>query len=118
MRNHVQHNAINAEPSADLRIDKWLWYARFFKSRSLAAKFVMKGKIRINRQRIKKASVTLKEGDVLTFALGPHIRVIEIVALGDRRGPAPEAQTLYLDLEAPPHADANAPNQPSPSVTH
>ena len=107
MKNHIQHNAIDAESCADLRIDKWLWYARFFKSRSLATKFVMKGKVRINRQRIKKASTTLKEGDVLTFALGSRIRVIEIVALGARRGPATEARTLYLDLEAPSQADSN-----------
>lgn len=81
-----------------LRVDKWLWHARFFKSRSLAAKHVQAGEIRVNRQRISKASVALKVGDVLTFALGDTIRVIEVAALGDRRGPAPEARSLYHDL--------------------
>ncbi len=81
-----------------LRVDKWLWYARFFKSRSLAAKHVQAGEIRVNRQRISKASAVLKVGDVLTFALGDTIRVIEVVALGERRGPAPEARSLYHDL--------------------
>ena len=81
-----------------LRIDKWLWYARFFKSRSLAAKHVQAGEFRVNRQRISKASVALKVGDVLTFALGDTIRVVEVAALGDRRGPAPEARLLYHDL--------------------
>ena len=81
-----------------LRVDKWLWYARFFKSRSLAAKHVQAGEIRVNRQRILKSSVALKVGDVLTFALGDTIRVIEVAALGDRRGPAPEARMLYHDL--------------------
>lgn len=86
-----------------LRIDKWLWYARFYKSRSLAAKHIQAGDIRVNRQRISKASAILKIGDVLTFAQGDLIRVIEVVALGDRRGPAPEARGLYHDL-APPLA--------------
>jgi ribosome-associated heat shock protein Hsp15 len=84
-----------------LRVDKWLWYARFYKSRSLAAKHIQAGDIRVNRQRISKASAILKIGDVLTFAQGDLIRVIEVVALGERRGPAPEARDLYHDL-APP----------------
>ncbi len=81
-----------------LRIDKWLWYARFFKSRSLAAKHVQAGEFRLNRQRISKSSVVLKVGDVLTFALGDTIRVVEVASLGERRGPAPEARLLYHDL--------------------
>ncbi len=83
---------------AALRVDKWLWYARFFKSRSLAAKHVQAGEIRVNRQRISKASAVLKVGDVLTFPVGDTIRVVEVTALGERRGPAPEARTLYHDL--------------------
>ncbi|MEN3950136.1 RNA-binding S4 domain-containing protein [Iodidimonas sp. SYSU 1G8] len=81
-----------------LRVDKWLWYARFYKSRSLAAKHIQAGDIRVNRQRISKASAILRIGDVLTFAQGDLIRVIEVVALGERRGPAPEARALYHDL--------------------
>jgi ribosome-associated heat shock protein Hsp15 len=91
-----------------LRVDKWLWYARFFKSRSLAAKHVQAGDIRVNRQRISKASAVLRVGDVLTFAQGDAIRVVEVAALGERRGPAPEARALYHDLTAPPAALAAA----------
>jgi len=84
-----------------LRIDKWLWQARFFKSRTLAGKFVNSGKIRLNGAPISKAHVAVKPKDVLTFPLGPHVRVIEVVKMGERRGPAPEARTLYEDLDPP-----------------
>jgi ribosome-associated heat shock protein Hsp15 len=84
-----------------LRLDKWLWYARFFKTRSLAAKICAAGAIRIGGAPVTKAHHSVKPGDVLTFAQGRHIRVIKIVALGIRRGPAPEAQALYEDLSPP-----------------
>ncbi len=84
-----------------LRIDKWLWHARFFKSRTLAAKFVSSGKIRVNGTAISKAHHILKAEDVLTFPLGPHIRLIKVLQMGERRGPAPEARTLYEDLDPP-----------------
>jgi ribosome-associated heat shock protein Hsp15 len=84
-----------------LRLDKWLWHARFFKSRKLAAKQVAGGKIRINKQVVKKPKATVQPGDVLTFPQGPHVRVVEIAALGERRGPATEARTLYKDLDPP-----------------
>jgi len=92
---------VTAEAGPRLRIDKWLWHARFFKSRTLAAKAVGGGHVRVNRQVVRKANAMVQPGDVLTFPLGPHIRVIEIVALGERRGPAPEARTLYTDLDPP-----------------
>lgn len=84
-----------------LRIDKWLWRARFFKSRSLATTVVAAGRMRVNRQRIAKPHYQLRPGDVLTFPHGPHIRVIEVLSIGTRRGPAPEARTLYNDLDPP-----------------
>ena len=84
-----------------IRVDKWLWHARFFKSRTLAAKLAGSGKLRVNREIVRKPGATVKPGDVLTFAKGHDIRVIEIVALGKRRGPASEAQTLYKDLSLP-----------------
>ncbi len=89
-----------------LRLDKWLWFARFVKSRSLATKLVATGNMRVNGAPTQKAHHAVKAGDVLTFALGPHIRVIRIAALGVRRGPAPEARLLYDDLDppAPPSA--------------
>ena len=84
-----------------IRIDKWLWFARFFKSRSLATKLVQGSRVRINREVIAKPSATVKAGDVLTFPQARQIRVIKVLALGDRRGPAPEAQALYEDLDPP-----------------
>ena len=82
-----------------LRLDKWFWYARFIKSRSLATKLCNSGKGRGNGNRIKKAHQSVTPGDVLTFSVGPNIRVIKIVKLGNRRGPAKEAQALYEDLQ-------------------
>lgn len=84
-----------------LRLDKWLWFARFFKTRSLAATVVASGAVRINGTRTSKRSAMIKAGDVLTFAKEDHTRVIRIEACGTRRGPAPEAQTLYTDLSPP-----------------
>ena len=83
------------------RLDKWLWYARIFKTRSLAAKFVAGGHVRLNKTKVTKSSQNVKPGDVLTFPLGAHVRVIKIDSLGSRRGPASEARLLYEDL-APP----------------
>ena len=83
------------------RIDKWLWFARFFKTRTLASEVVSAGHLRVNRQHVRKASHGIVPGDVLTFPQGDAVRVIEIVALGERRGPAPEAQGLYKDLSPP-----------------
>jgi ribosome-associated heat shock protein Hsp15 len=89
-----------------LRVDKWLWYARFFKSRSRAANICAGGKVRVNRRVIRKAHHALKVGDVLTFPQGVRIRVIEVAALGARRGPATEARTLYRDLAPAPPGEA------------
>ncbi len=91
---------------AKLRIDKWLWQARFFKTRSLSAKQVSGGHVRVNGNRVLKPAQAVGPGDVLTFPQGCVVRVVRIEALGERRGPAPEAQTLYTDLtekrDAPP----------------
>jgi len=88
-----------------LRLDKWLWHARFFKTRSLATKVCRAGKVRINGERISKASVTVTIGDVLTFPQGSTIRVARVQAFGERRGPAEEARTLYEDLTPAEPAD-------------
>ena len=93
--------------SEAIRIDRWLWFARFFKSRSLAAKLVQAHKVRVNRVVVGKASASVKCGDVLTFPQGRWIRVVRIETLGARRGPAPEAQALYVDL-VPPEPVATA----------
>jgi ribosome-associated heat shock protein Hsp15 len=84
-----------------LRLDKWLWFARFFKSRTLAAKLCQSRRIRINRTVIGKSKTLISEGDVLTFPKGAYVRIIKILKLGKRRGPALEAKTLYEDLEPP-----------------
>lgn len=84
-----------------LRIDKWLWQARFFKSRSLAQRLCGGGRVRVNGNRVTKAHAMIRPGDILTFPLGPHVRVVRVAVLGVRRGPALEAMTLYEDLEPP-----------------
>lgn len=86
------------ETGDKIRLDLWLWYARFFKTRSLASKVCKAHKVRINGEHSKKASATVKPGDVLTFPQGPHVRVVKLLVCGERRGPAPEAQALYEDL--------------------
>ena len=90
-----------SEAKPGLRVDKWLWQARFFKTRSLAAKLVQSGKLRLNGDLISKPARNVSSGDVLTFPKDLETRVIEVFKLGTRRGPAPEAQLLYRDL-APP----------------
>ncbi|MBV1867470.1 MAG: RNA-binding S4 domain-containing protein [Marinosulfonomonas sp.] len=87
-----------SEPRATIRIDKWLWYARFFKTRGLARTQVTGGHVRLNSDKISKPAQGVGAGDTLTFAQGSRIRVVRILAPGTRRGPAPEAAMLYDDL--------------------
>jgi ribosome-associated heat shock protein Hsp15 len=84
------------------RLDKWLWSARFFRTRSGAAALCAAGKIRMSGRVINKAHVMVRIGDVLTFPLGRHIRVVKVRALAARRGPAAEAHGLYEDLNPIP----------------
>jgi ribosome-associated heat shock protein Hsp15 len=98
-----------------LRLDKWLWHARFARTRSLAAKLVAEARFRINGNPTGKAHHPVRPGDVLTFPLGPHIRIIKILALGVRRGPAPEARLLYEDLD-PPKTNPTPPPEPPVAV--
>ena len=96
-----------------IRIDKWLWHARFFKTRSLATKLVASGRVRLNSQPVAKPAVQVGPGDVLTFPKDDHVRIIRVVAPGARRGPAPEAQSLYEDLDPPqPRPRAPQPHVP------
>lgn len=87
---------------AGLRIDKLLWFLRLAKTRGLAQEWVSTGHIRLNGRRIERAHQGVVAGDVLVIPLGRAVRVIEVLALPDRRGPAPEAQACYrvLDDEA------------------
>lgn len=84
-------------PPETQRLDKWLWHARFVKSRSLAIKLVEAGNFRINRQKVTKASALVKCGDVLTAALGNRVVLIEITGIALRRGPPTEARQLYVE---------------------
>lgn len=86
------------EPPLRLRIDKWLWQARFFKTRGLATEMVAGGKVRLNGQRIDKPAREIGPGDVLTVPQGDRVRVVRVLGLPERRGPATEAQALYEDL--------------------
>ena len=91
-----------------LRLDKWLWYARFCKSRSVAGELAASGRLRCNGGIVAKAHFEIAMDDVLTFPLGRHIRVVKVLALGQRRGPAAEARALYQDL-APPAGETALP---------
>ena len=85
------------------RADVWLWRARFFKTRSLAAKFVDEGRVRLTRAgqegRLDKCARPVKVGDSLVFALGGRLTAVRVEAMGERRGPPAEARGLYSPLE-------------------
>lgn len=96
------------EQAARQRIDKWLFFARIIKSRTLAGKFAAGGNVRINSEKIDQASVLVKPGDVLTITLERRILVLRVLGCGQRRGPAPEAQLLYEDISPMPAAAGEA----------
>jgi ribosomal 50S subunit-recycling heat shock protein len=89
---------------AAVRIDVWLWRARFFKTRSLAARVVDEGRVRLTRAgqetRIDKPARLVKPGDALVFALGGRLTAVKVEAVGVRRGPPAEARALYSQLDA------------------
>lgn len=82
-----------------LRIDKFLWFTRLAKSRSIAQKIAEEGHIRLNGRRVDRAHAAIRAGDLITFPHGGGVRVIRVIALPGRRGPAPEAQSCYEDLQ-------------------
>jgi ribosome-associated heat shock protein Hsp15 len=96
---------------ATQRLDKWLWYARLVKSRTLAAQLVTDGKVRVNRTRAMKPSQSVRIGDVLTIASRGRVCVWKVLAPGERRGPPAEARTLYEDLSPQPQARPDGPIQ-------
>ncbi len=101
-----------SEGADDCRIDVWLWRTRFFKTRSLASRFVDAGRIRLTRQgsesRIDKPSRALKAGDQLVFAIGGRLVAIRVLSFGERRGPPAEARALYAHMQDA--NDASAPD--------
>ena len=82
------------------RLDQWLWFARFAKTRTLAQDFIERGKVRVNANKVDKVSHCLKAGDAITLSIGHTIRVIKVLGFGQRRGPATEAAALYEELTA------------------
>ena len=96
------------DQSAPLRIDKWLWYARFFKSRALASRMVSSGRLRIDGDAVSKPHRHVQVGQTLIFPQGEVTRTIEVKALATRRGPASEAQSLYHDLDPPQKKDTSS----------
>lgn len=97
-------------PRATIRLDKWLWQARFFRSRPMACAEIAEGHLRLNGMRCMKPGHQVGAGDTLTFPQGGRIRLIRVLEIGNRRGPASEAQGLYLDLD-PLSNPADAPEQ-------
>ena len=91
--------------SGGVRIDKWLWAARFYKTRSLAAEAITSGKVELNGERTKPAK-GVKAGDSLRIRSGVFEQVVQVKALSDKRGPATVAQTLFE--ETPVSAAARA----------
>ena len=90
---------MSASPGGEtIRLDKWLWHARFFRSRGAASRAVADTPFRIDGRPTDKPHALVGPGMVLTFTLGPHVRVVRIVANGLRRGPASEARLLYEDV--------------------
>ena len=80
------------------RIDKWLWFARFTKTRTLAAELVAAGKVRLNSVRTAKPSQTVRAGDVLTLVLNRRVQLVRVLGIGERRGPSAAARALYEEL--------------------
>jgi ribosome-associated heat shock protein Hsp15 len=97
----IDETAIGPVPRPRQRVDKWLWFARIVKSRTLAAKLVSEGRVRVNSIRIETPARTVGPGDVLTVALEREVKVLRILANADHRGPYTEARLLYFDLSVP-----------------
>jgi ribosome-associated heat shock protein Hsp15 len=92
------------------RLDKWLWFARVVKTRTLAAKLVSDGYVRVNAQKIDAPAKAIAVGDVLTIALERQVRVLKVLAPGERRGPFEEARHLFEDLSPEPQSQDAMPD--------
>ncbi len=101
-----------AEPSG--RVDKWLWHARVTKTRTLAQRLVIGGKIRINRVKTDDPAQKIKIGDVLTITLEKRILIYEVVDFAERRGPYSQARLLFRDLTEPAAETAESRQEPAP----
>ena len=97
-----------SSPADKQRLDKWLWFARVVKTRSLAAKLVAAGHVRVNSERTDSPAKAVRAGDVLTIALERQVRILKIRDGGTRRGPFEEARLLFEDLSPPPPPQRDA----------
>jgi ribosome-associated heat shock protein Hsp15 len=93
----VSGHGANGTDKASRRLDQWLWFARFAKSRSVAARLCAAGAILVNGIAVAKANHGVKPGDVVTLPQGPWQRTVQVLAIGSRRGPAVEARTLFRE---------------------
>ncbi len=93
-----QPDSSHASSGETQRLDKWLWFARLAKTRTLATALVDGGKIRVNKVKVSKPSQNIRSGDVITATVARRVRIFRVCATGVRRGPATEARTLYEEL--------------------
>ncbi len=100
----VKQADVQSAAAPSQRLDRWLWFARSVKSRTLAAALIDSGKIRVNAVKVVKPSFGVKIGDVVVSAANKDVRILQVKGLGARRGPASEAQLLYEDLTPVPTA--------------
>jgi ribosome-associated heat shock protein Hsp15 len=107
-----------ADAGSPQRLDKWLYFARLAKSRTLAANLVLGGKVRVNRARAGKPSHPLRPGEVVTIALHGRVLVLKVLAPGRRRGSATEARTLYEVLGPRPGAPLGETQVPALAGPH
>ncbi|MGF1651124.1 MAG: RNA-binding S4 domain-containing protein [Hyphomicrobiaceae bacterium] len=113
-RDNVDDDAASSDGT--LRLDKWLWYARVVKTRSLATDLVLTGKVRVNRLRVAKASQKVKPGDVITVSAHHRVRVLKVVACGERRGPAREAELLFEEMTPRHNGQGETGTLPTPGA--
>jgi ribosomal 50S subunit-recycling heat shock protein len=105
------------------RIDKWLWYARLARTRTLAQKLAVSGRVRVNRERNDSASRPVKPGDILTIAIGGGVRVLHVLGSGQRRGTPADAHLLYEELspgatgDLAARKDCHSPFEPLPPAS-
>ena len=92
-----------------LRLDQWLWFARFVKSRSRASRLCTGGVVTVNGLAVRRANQAIRIGDTIVVLQGVLVRTIRVKALGERRGPSPEARSLYDETAAPVHVSKLAP---------
>jgi len=104
------------EPAAKQRLDKWLWFTRCAKTRTLAQKLANAGHVRVNSERTVNAASKVKVGDVLTITLPRGIKILKVVELGEKRGSATIAAELYEDLSPPPIPKSDGPRPLSQAV--